>query len=298
MKIILLLLFVSNSYSLEFLHLTPRLKPGEKLLTISTGLHSEEKTYEKDFTTIDSAKQDGNLQSVTFKSALNKNISYGVEIEGLIDGTYEESYSGSLDFIQDKHVPSKGIKEPVFQFYYWFDSELTFFNHAFFSSFRPKLIEPKAHEFYAGRNEFKLSYLYRFRRNYYEVSGEIFSMVYGKKEVRLDTGAEDEIESFTEVGVKFTPGLIFENVSIHLLSSYSSTTDYNTKNQHFERNSDKGYAVEIGGKINWTFSNGQGISFSYLERESYYNSIEEDKTRVVEYEIDSEEYLLSWWIIL
>lgn len=298
MKIILLLLFISNSYSLEILHSTPRLKPGEKLLTISTGLYTEEKTYEKDFTTIDSAKQDGYLQSITFKSAVNKNISYAIELEGLIDGTYEENYSGSLSFIQDKHVPSKGLREPLLQFYYWFDSELTSFNHAFFSSFRPKLIEPKAHEFYAGRNELTLSYLYKFKRSYYEVSGELFSTVYGKKEVRLDTGAEDEIQSFTEVGLKFTPGLIFESASIHLLSSYSSMTDYNTRNQHFERNSDKGYAVEIGGKVNWNFTKGQGVSFSYLERESYYNSIEDDRTRVVEYEIDSEEYLLSWWILL
>ncbi len=287
-----------NTYSSEYLHLVPHLQKDEATLTVSSSLYAEEKTYEKDLQVIDLTNQEGYVQTLNYKKATNDRLMYEIEIQALISGKYNENYSGSLNFISDKKVQSYGIKEPIGKFYYWFPSSIKNFDQALFASYRPKLYEPKAHQFFNGRHEITLSYLYKYQENIFEVSGEVFSTIFGKKEVRLDSGAEDTIDSFTEVGLKFTPGIILETFSIHLLSSYSSMTDYNTRNQFFERYSDKGYAVEIGGKINWKMLKNQGLSFSYLERESYFNSIEEDLSRNIEFEIDSEEYKLSWWILL
>ncbi|GEM_PF-4063803 len=298
MKFIILLFLFSNTYAFEYLSILPKLEKGQKVLTFSSGLYSQEKTYEKDSQVIDLTNQEGYLQKFTYQKAHSDRFSYEIEFSVLVAGKYNETYSGDLSFIDDKKHSSYGLREPLFKSYYWLESPKANFNHILFASFRPKLTEPKAHEFYSGRNEITLSYLYIYQDKHFEVSGELFSTLYGKKEIVLDSGAEDTIESFTEVGLKFNPGIILDNFSIHILSTYSSMTDYNTANKDFQRSSDKGYAVEIGVRTNWKYSKNKGLTFSYLERETYFNSIEEDITRNIEYEDDSEEYMLSWWILL
>ncbi|WP_372655272.1 hypothetical protein [Halobacteriovorax sp.] len=298
MKIILLFLIFSNSYAFEYLSILPQLKKDQTLITLSSGLYSLEKTYEKDAQLLDLTNQEGYLQTINYQKAFSDRLSYEIEFKVLVAGEYTETYSGNLSYIEDKRDNSHGASEPTFKAYYWFNDPRENFHHALFASLRPKLVEPKAHQFYNGRNEIKLSYLYLYQHKHIEVSGEIFSTLFGKKEIVLDSGAEDTIESFTEVGFRFNPGIILEKFSLHLLSSYSSMTDYNTSNKYFERNSDKGYAVEIGARANWKYSKNKGLTFSYLERESYFNSIEEDVSRNIEFEIDSEEYMLSWWILL
>lgn len=298
MKFILLLFLFSNTYAFEYLSILPHLKKGQKLLTVSSGLYSLEKTYEKDTQVLDLTNQEGFLQTVNYQKAHSDRFSYEVELSVLVAGKYNETYSGSLSYLEDKKDNSHGPREPIFKSYYWFNQPREKFHHALFASLRPKLIEPKAHQFYSGRNELTLSYLYIYQHKNIEISGALFSTLYGKKEIVLDSGAEDTIESFTEVGFKFNPGIILQNFSLHLLSTYSSMTDYNTRNKYFERNSDKGYAVEIGARANWKYSKNKGLTLSYLERESYFNSIEEDVSRNIEFEIDSEEVKLSWWILL
>jgi len=297
MKFIIAFLFIIHANAIEHLSIHPYLKKGQSALILSTGTWEDEKTYEKDSDIIDMSEQKGYVQTLNYKKAFSNQFTFSIELQLLVDGTYSENYSGSLSHIPDKKQSSHGPREPLFKGYYWLDYPGKEFKHAFLFSLRPKIIEPKAHEFFTGRNELSFSYLYRYQRSNFEVAGDIYSTIFGKKEVRLDSGAEDTIEAFTEVGLRFNPGLIFERFSIHVLSAYSSMTDYNTKNSYFSRYSDKGYAVEIGIKINYKISNSQGISWFYLNRESYFNSIEEDLSRAIEYEIDSDEHRLSWWLI-
>lgn len=297
MKFLLIFLLFIKAHASDQLSIYPRLKEGQSLLKFSTGVYDEDKSYEKSQKVIDLTLAEGFVQGIEYQKAFTEKLIFQIQFEAMIDGRYSETYAEELSFIPDKNESSHGLKEPLFTLYYWFNSSDSNFNHALRSSLRPKLVEPKAHEFYNGRNEFTLSYLYRYRTGLFEVAGEIYSTIYGKKEIRLDSGPEDIIESYTEVGLRFYPGIIYKNFSVHLLSAYASTTDYNTTNASFNRYSDKGYLVDIGTEVKWAFSKNQGISWYYLNKESYFNSIEEDSSRDIEYEIDSDEHKLSWWIL-
>ncbi len=296
MKIIILLLACISSYSSELLHYYPKIEGGKHLVSTSLISLYSERAYDLSDETIDSISTDGGILGVQYLKALSDNLSFSIELEYMFIGEYEEEFSGDLSHIPNKSAGSDGVREPKASLTYWFDHNLDKrFHHALNLSYRPKILTPDANHYAAGRNELQGNYIYSFRMNHFDISGSLFTHIYGKKEIKLPGGIEDKIGSYSEAGLTLSPGYLFESWALYLVGGYSSTTDYNTNNSLYERKSDKGFSYLLGLNLRYASSANTIVEFSFNTKETVFNSIEEDVTRDIEYEIEDRKMTLKLW---
>lgn len=272
------------------------LKENTSLFKSSILSTFEEREYERNQVPIDKITKKGNAGVIEYSWSNSSNYEFTIELDYLFGGDFQEKYQGELSNIPNKETDTSGIKEPLFRVRKWLPYKKNqFFKHALEISLRPKLFEPKASDYAEGRNITTLNYLFSYHKKGFEIAGDIYSRLYGKRELTLPDGLVDETKAYSEVGFILNPGYIFTKNSAHLILGYSSTTNYNTSNTFYTRESDKGFIWHYGVKYKHQMTKKDILEFSAHLKTTTFNSIEEDPTRDVEFKIFERFVTLKWW---
>lgn len=272
------------------------LKKNARLFKSSILSTFEEREYERNQVPIDKITKKGHAGVFEYSWVNDSEYEFTIELDYLFGGDFNEKYQGELSNIPKKETDTNGIKEPLFSVRKWlpFKNNANF-KHAIELSLRPKLFEPKASDYAEGRNITTLNYLFSHYKKGFEIAGDIYSRLYGKRELTLPDGLVDETKAYSEVGFILNPGYIFEKNSAHLILGYSSTTNYNTSNAFYSRASDKGFIWHYGVRYKHQMTKKDTLEFSAHLKTTTFNSIEEDPTRDVEFKIFERFVTLKWW---
>lgn len=254
----------------------------------------DEREFNRAGTDIDEIKLIGTEGSLIYKYKFNKNILLGAEVLYLIDGRFREEYKEELDYIEDRKVFANGFQEPAFIIDYWKKSHTKDFYHGLNFFYRPKIATPSIENYGNGRHELKVTYFYKYSKNRFTLDGEVYSYMYGRKKVKLSPGTVERTGGYTEITVGAMVGYRFAKVHPKFRFAYSSTTDFNTKNKYFERKSDKGFGIIAEFQLDYYTADSKWINLTVHSDTKKFNSIEEDVSRDISYELESRYIKLSY----
>lgn len=260
---------------------------GTKVVSVGAFNIENEREFEKGEDIIESITLSGNGVRSSFGIFTSAKNYFEVSVEALADGKYEEVYAHELSYLGNRDNKVKGIREPEIVFMRSFPTidDVNYY-HGFKGTYRPSFNLAKQSNYLRSGHELEFSYWFSYRQKYYEFAGMLYSKYSSEQKVKLSEFGEERASPYSEVGIELMPTFIYNNYAIRFIGGTGNTTDYNTKNNEFERKSDKGFSVYGGVSLEYDRDdfavNAKFIATSYV-----FNSIDEDLTRDVDFEFEN-----------
>lgn len=260
---------------------------GTRVISFGAFNIENEREFEKGEDIIESITLSGNGVSSSYGVFTSSKDYLQISLDALIDGKYEEAYSYELSYLGNRENKVRGVREPELSYMRAFPTinDVHYF-HGFKVSYRPSFNLAKQTNYLRGSHELELSYWFSYRRKNYELAGMLYSKYSSEKKIQLAEFGEERASPYSEVGIELMPTFIFDHFAFRLIGGTGNTTDYNTKNDEFKRESDKGFSVYGGASLEYDQEDfaviAKIIATSYV-----FNSIDEDLTRDVDFEFEN-----------
>ncbi len=297
MKIILIFFIFHSLYASSNLPFYFELEDKSNLIKVGYSYSDVTADYERDEIAIDQIQIKGNIAEIDFTRRNKSGYEFNISFSYLVGGDFKEKYRKELSFIPTNESTPNGFKEPILGVRKWLAFSGKGFKHAAEITYRPKLFDPKISSFSEGRHIGTARYLFSYINKKFELAGEFYARLYGKRELRLNNNTIDETEPYTEAGFIVNPGVIFNRISFHCRLGYSSTTDYNTSNRLYKRESDKGFIWHYGFNSKYQINQKNYIELSAIRKETSFNSIEDSPSENIEFQIQENLISAKWGIL-
>ncbi|EQC46264.1 phenol degradation protein [Bacteriovorax sp. Seq25_V] len=255
---------------------------------------AEEIEYEKNKVVVDEIEKESEFLKVGLKKNLFLNTYLSVEQALIYNGKYEEFHLNMPVKKNNRKYSLTSYQEPTISLAHWFEHNMreNYF-HSLYATYRPKFYRPKIIEFGNGRHQVRLGYNFLHVFKKYWVEGDIYTELFGRKKLILTDTSIEVTPAYTEFGVNFKLGYFKEKWRSFLQLGFGQTTNYSSKSDFIERDSDKGFVTNIGLGYNYSFAPSWNIDFRGEAITKVFNAKEEDHSAEVDFEYEAVNASLS-----
>lgn len=289
----LLSLYATANDSYHYLAF-PLLQENQKQLSYQLGFDSTEYEYELNDTVLTHSDAKYLRHEIEYSQYLFQGITLSFMISAGQWGNLKKYYDSSLN-LKNESIRFHGIQgyDLRLKKYLPFSNEKS--KYGFQIGSKGSLQTPKETNMAYGGFDFHIAFLMAHKHHEHYFLGELKSEIVGRKKRYLMDGGHKEItDAYSMFGAQI--GYLYENPFIDIAISpyFYHTTDFNTRNNLYNRITDKGFLW--GGEFKFMKKINQQWSLYLIHiRESYvFNVVDPQHKSGIDYEIERNETNLGF----